>query len=180
MTVLVQGIGPSQTACPYVFLITGKYLDIKCCRNCGPCMANSLLPEPSGKPQLPDVCMKSHFSQVTFIPDCLCIFPDFSAPIPTLFSGHCYCSLNSKYYQSSHPLPGHGSHGAIITAPTEDLLSRFNLTRFMEALAHLAGTWSGQVTQSGGVGKLLFYKKILTNGRQKGVDTFYILPPDSL
>ena len=180
MTVLVQGIGPSQTACPYVFLITGKYLDIKCCRNCGPCMANSLLPEPSGKPQLPDVCMKSHFSQVTFIPDCLCIFPDLSAPIPTLFSGHCYCSLNSKYYQSSHPLPGHGSHGAIITAPTEDLLSRFNLTRFMEALAHLAGTWSGQVTQSGGVGKLLFYKKILTNGRQKGVDTFYILPPDSL
>lgn len=148
-----------------MFLITGKYLDIKCCRNCGPCMANSLLPEPSGKPQHPDVCMKSHFSQVTFIPDCLCIFPDCSTPIPTLFSGHCYCSLNSKYYQSSHPLLGHSFHGAIITAPIEALLSRFNLTRPMEALAHLAGTWSGQVTQSGGVDELLFCKKILTNGR---------------
>lgn len=133
-------------ACPCVFLITGIYLDVKCCRNCGPCMANSLLPEPSEKPQLPDVCMKSHFSQVTFMPDCLCIFPDLLNSNTSLFSGHCYCSLNFKYYQSSHPLPGHSFHGDIIAAPIEALLSRFNLTRPMEPLAHLAGTWSGQIT----------------------------------
>lgn len=63
MAVLIRLLVHPRRLVPCVFLITGKYLDIKCCRNCGPCMANSLLPEPSGKPQHPDVCMKSHFSQ---------------------------------------------------------------------------------------------------------------------
>lgn len=126
---ICQATGSPQASCPCVFLITRKCLDIKCCTNCGNCIL-----------QIPDVCMKSLFSQVTFIPDSVYASSQiFSAALPTLFNGHYCYSFNFKYHQLSHPFPGHRFHGVVIAMPIAAPLPRFDLTRPMEALAYPAG-----------------------------------------
>lgn len=110
---------------------------------------------------------------VTFIPDCASS-QSCSAPIPTLFISHC-CSKYCQVVLSS-------SRAQLLCCHHSSTYSSFTAKVWLNQ-THRASSSPGRCLEwpsniSGSVGALLFLNKILTNGRQKGADKFYFLPPD--
>ena len=118
--------------------------------------------------------MKSHFSQVTFMPDCLCIFPELLSSNPNIVQWSLLLQILPVALSSARAQLLWCHHSSTYSSFTAKVW--LNQTHGSSSSPGRCLEWPSNI--SGSVGELLFLNKILTNGRQKGADKCYFLPPD--